>query len=113
MENQRIFNKIKSLYIIKDIFNYIQDRNFSMKLFVYSKSIQNRLGIKLIDYKEKYVEKLEFDINKYLYLEEKKYKKDFLRKEYNNFLLKKKNNKDEFENIIYDILENKKNKKYK
>ena len=112
MANQELI-KIKSSYILKNIFNYIQDDNIQFKLFFYSKFFQNKLDIKLIDYKEKYINKIGFDINKYLHIEQKNYKKDNLVKKYNNFLLEKKFNKKEFEKIIYDLLDNKKTKDIK
>ena len=102
MENQGLINKIKSTYIIKDIFNYIQDINFHLKLFIYSKYFQNKLEIRLI-YREKYLDKIGFDINKYLH-KKKGLKKDYINKKYDNFLNEKKINKKEFENIIYDLL---------
>ena len=98
-------NKIKSSYIIKHIFNYIKDNNFQLKLFIYSKFYQNKLDLRLI-YKEKYIDKI--GINKYLHNEKETNKNDYLIMKYDNFLLKNKINKEKFENIIYDILNNKK-----
>ena len=106
MEYQKLINKLSSTYIIKNIFNFIKDNNLQFKLFIHSKSLQKKLDIKLIDYKEKYVSKLGFD--KYLYIEEEKYKKNYLNEEYNKFLLENKFNKEELNNIIYEVLENKK-----
>ena len=107
MENQTLINIIKSTYIIKNIFNYIQDTNFQLKLFIYSKFYQNKLDIRLI-YKEKYINKIGFDINNYLHKKQKNSRNDYLIKKYDKFLLEKKLNKGKFEKIIYDILENKK-----
>ena len=107
MENQDLINKIKSSYIIKNIFNYIKDNNFQLKLFIHSKLFQNKLDLTLI-YKEKYIDKIGFDINKYLHKE--KDKGDDLIKKYDNFLLENKLNKKEFENIIIDVIKNKINK---
>ena len=90
MENQYLINKIKSSYIIKNIFNYIQDTNFKLKLFIYSIFYQNELDLRLI-YKEKYIDKIGFDINKYLHKE--KDEGDNLIKKYDNFLLENKLNK--------------------
>ena len=45
MENQGIINKIKSIYILQDIFNYIKDSNFKYKIFIHSKYFQNKLNI--------------------------------------------------------------------
>ena len=110
MQKQRLIYKIKSPYIITSIFNYVLDNNFTMKLFIYSKSFQNKLNLNLIGLKEKYLLKIGFDISKYLYIEQNKYKKDFLTIKYNNFLIENKNDKEGFEKIICDILENKKSK---
>ena len=105
MENQGIINKIKSKYIFKNIFNY---NNIQRKLFKYSKYFQNKLNINYIDCKEKYLKNNGFNINEYLYISEEKFEKDILNSKYEKFLLEKKINKKEFENIIYEILENKK-----
>ena len=106
MENKNLI-KIKSSYILKNIFNYIQDDNIQFKLFFYSKFFQNKLDIKLIDYKEKYINKIGFDIKNYLHIQQENYKKDNLMKKYDNFLLEKKFNKKEFDKIIYDVFQNK------
>ena len=49
--NNYYLSKIKSKYIIKLIFNYIQ-QNKSLKLIKYNKEIQNRLNINITDYKD-------------------------------------------------------------
>ena len=108
MKNKtNVINNIKSKHILNSIFNYIKDKNFKDKLFLYSKKFQNKLVIKLIRLKENYLKKIKFDLDKYLYIEPGLYKKDFLTKEYNKFLEEKKVNKKIIENIIYDIYENK------
>ena len=51
---------------IKNIFEYIDNKELlEFKLFFYSKSFQKKLSIKIINYKEKYLEKI--DISQYLY----------------------------------------------
>ena len=52
--------------------------------------------------------KIRFDIYRYLYIEEEENRRDYLIKKYDNFLLRKKLNKEEFEKILYEVLENKK-----
>ena len=105
MENQALIKKIKSSYIIKNILNYIKDNNFfKLKFFIHSKLFQNKLDIKLIDYKEKYIDQIGFDFNEYLHLN---IGTDNLIKNYNNFLLEKKLNKKEFETIISEVILNK------
>ena len=96
---------IKSLYILKDIFNYITDKQFADKLFLYSKKFQNKLDLKLIELKEKYLKKIDFNLDKYLYAHPKLFHKDYLTNQYNIFLEQNNLNKDKFEKIIYDIYE--------
>ena len=107
MENPFLIKKIKSSYILKNIFNYIKDINFKMKIFFYCKLFQNKLDIKLIDYKEKYIDNIGFDFNEYLHMDKEKNKADNLIKKYDNFLLEKKVIKKEFENIISEVIKNK------
>ena len=45
-------------------------------------------------------------MNKYLYKDEKEYEKDILKKEYDNFILDNYLNKEKFEKIIYEIINN-------
>ena len=68
MENIGIINQIKSSYIIKNIFKYIEDDTVQLKLFIHSKYLQQKLNIKLINYQEKYLTKIGFDLDKYLYI---------------------------------------------
>ena len=110
MEDQELIKKIKSPYILKNIFNYIKDNNFKLKLFIHSKLFQNKLDLTIM-YKEKYIDQIGFDINEYLHKEEDQ--EDNLIKKYNNFLLEKKLNKKEFENIISEVIIIKKYKKIK
>ena len=77
MEIQGVIYKIKSIYIIKDILNYIKYNKIKLKLFIYSKYFQNKLNIKYIDAKEKYLKNIGFNINEYLFIEEEKYEKIF------------------------------------
>ena len=107
MDNDELINNIKSKYILNYIFNYIKDKNYKDKLFLYSKKYQVKFDIKLIGLKESYLKKINFDLDKYLYTKPNLFKKDSLEKEYNNFLLENKLNKERFENIISDIYENK------
>ena len=102
MENGELIINLNSKHILNYIFDYIKDKNFQFKLFLYSKKLQIKFDINIIKLKEKYLKKLKFDLDKYLYIEPYLYKKDCLIKEYNNFLKKKKMDK-EIENVIYDI----------
>ena len=51
-----IFNNIKSIYIFKNIFNYIKDNNFQYKLFNYSKLFQKKFNLDINFYQDKYIE---------------------------------------------------------
>ena len=66
-----LLNKIKSQYICKMIFDITYD-NLKYKLFSYSKHFQEMLGIKLIDYKEKYWIKKGIKLEEYLTLKTQK-----------------------------------------
>ena len=82
-----LLNKIKSQYICKMIFDITYD-NLKYKLFSYSKHFQEMLGIKLIDYKEKYWIKKGIKLEEYLTLK--------TQKNYNPNLINKK--------LLYDTL---------
>ena len=43
MENTSILAKIKSNYILKNIFNYILSKNFILKFFVYSNYFKKKI----------------------------------------------------------------------
>ena len=51
MESQILITKIKSAYTIKNLFDYILDSNFLLKLFIHSKLLQEKLNINISDYK--------------------------------------------------------------
>ena len=70
MENSSL-TKIKSKYIIKKIFDITYD-NLKYKLFNHTKHFQELLGIKLIDYKEKYWIKKGIKLDEYLSLKTQK-----------------------------------------
>ena len=55
MEKESILEKIKSKYILENIFDYVKDENFKFKLFVYSKKLQKKFDLKLLDYKNIYL----------------------------------------------------------
>ena len=67
MEKKDLINKIKSKYILNYIFYFIKDTKFKLKLFLHSKSIQDKLNLKLINYKELFLNKIGFDLDIYLY----------------------------------------------
>ena len=43
-----MIHKIKSKYILKHILNYIEGKNFQLKLFFHSKYFQTKLEINLL-----------------------------------------------------------------
>ena len=100
--------EIKSKYILKHRYDYIQDELFPQKIFFHSKIFQNKIEINYSYCYKKYLEELNFDLTKYLYKDEEMYEKDILRNEYDNFILKNKLNKTKFEEIIYDIVNSQK-----
>ena len=107
MDNGELINNIKSKHILNYIFDYIKDKNFKDKLFLYSKKFQIKFDIKLIGLKENYLKNIKLDLDKYLYIESNSFKPDFLEIEYNQFLIEKELKKEKIESIIYDIFENK------
>ena len=56
-----LIGKIESKYIFQIIFDYIKDKNIILKLFKYSKLIQNKLDIKLFDYQKIFLQKFLFE----------------------------------------------------
>ena len=103
---EELIKKIKSKFILNHLFNYIKDNNFKLKLFIYSKSIQNKLDLNVI-YTELYLKKIGFNLDNYLYI--KSTNKDILNNSYQKFLSENKFNKVKFENILYEILKKKEN----
>ena len=97
MENQEMIHEIKSKYILKHILNYIEDKNFQLKLFFHSK-----LEINLLSCYKKYLDELGFDFKRYLYKEEDEYEKDILKKQFKNFILNNNLDEEKFKKIIYD-----------
>ena len=66
-ENRCQIENIKSIYILDHIFHYIADFfKFKILLFKYSKSLQNKINIDLIDYKYEYLNN-KFNISKFPY----------------------------------------------
>ena len=82
--NNNILEKISSKYILKTIFNYIQDDMLKYKLFIHSKSFQEKLGIQKYDYQEIYFNKIEINLFDYWKLDYNKYDEDIIK------ILKKK-----------------------
>ena len=106
MENQRLISKIRSKYILKHIFNHIEDKNTDLKLFSYSKCFQKKLDLDFSLCYKKYLEALNFDLKEYLFKYEEKYEKGIFEKEYDTFISTNNLNKEKFENILYDVINN-------
>lgn len=62
---------INSKFILENIFDFINDKNFQHKLFSYSKYFQKICDIKLFDYKERYYNKLGVKFDSYFCLQDK------------------------------------------
>ena len=105
-----MIHEIKSKYILKHILNYIEDKNFQLKLFFLSKYFQTKLEINLLSCYKKYLDELGFDFKRYLYKEEDEYEKDILTKQYNNFILNNNLDHKTFEKISSEIIINQNDK---
>ena len=57
MDNESLYEKIKSKYIFNTILSFINDKKVILKLFFYSKSLQNNSNITLFDYQEEFYNK--------------------------------------------------------
>ena len=85
MEKESILEKIKSKYILENIFDYVKDENFKFKLFVYSKKLQKKFDLKLLDYKNIYL-KNRINLFEFLsdYNKKEGYPKNYDKKELTN-----------------------------
>ena len=108
MENKGMIFEIKSKYILKHILKFIQNQHFELKLFFHSKYFQKRLEINYFYCYKKYLEDLDFDLDKYSYKLGERYKKDSLKKEFDNFISTNHLHKKTIKNIIYEVLNNQK-----
>ena len=106
MDSVDVINKINSNYIINDLFNYVKDINFKFRFFLYSKYHQKKLNINLSELQEKYLKKMKFYIDKYVYISFENFS-DLLAKGYLEFFERKKLDRTKVENMIYDIYQNK------
>ena len=102
--------KIKSKYMLLHIYNFIENKQFALKLFFHSKYFQKKLDINYSYCYEKYLDELNLNLKDFLHIYETKYEKDILRKKYNEYLRKNILNKDKFEKIIYEVINNKNEK---
>ena len=80
--------KIASKFALRNIFEYIKNDNFKLKLVVHSKELQKKLDITLFDYQDKYFQNIDFEIKNYCLIDDdEKFTKIFKNK-LNKFLLK-------------------------
>ena len=82
---EKILDKISSKYILKGIFDYIDESgDYKLKLFIYSNIFQNKLDINIYKYQEIYFKKKGFDLIKYfsvIYNSSKEFSKCLLKDE--------------------------------
>ena len=82
--------KITSKFALRNIFEYIKDDNFKLKLVVHSKELQKKLDITLFDYIVKYFINNDFEIKNYCSIDDDndiRFPK-ILKNKLNKFLLK-------------------------
>jgi len=65
MSQKSYLKKINSSYLLKTIIDNISTLK-KLKLFIYSKEIQNKLDLTLFDYQERYIQKFKIDWTKFL-----------------------------------------------
>lgn len=53
-DNPSDINRIQSIFLLRQIFSYIEDKDFPYRLFFYSKLFKNKFGIRLDYYKNLY-----------------------------------------------------------
>ena len=107
MENTSILAKIKSNYILKDIFSYILNKNFILKFFIYSNYFKKKLDLQLINYQESYLNQFNMVLTDYLFFNNKEFNsKDFnknsLKQKLDNDISKNNLNMNKIESIIID-----------
>ena len=99
-----IINNIKSLYIFKLIFDYIENKNFPYILFNYNKLNQKKLGLFLDSYKEKYEEQLELQNLKSIYVDSPLFKEKITN---NTIYILLRNNHPQYTNTFNELLKKK------
>ena len=108
-----MLRKIKSEYILRNLFEFIDDETYPLKLFVYSKLFQKKMEIDLFAYQKKYFNsKAEGNFIDYLFYHDdeqnEKYPKDFdkdlLCKQLKEDSIKYNFDINNFKNYIYNTL---------
>ena len=91
MEFQSLFGKIKSRYIAADIFLYVKDGNFFLKLIKYCKKLQTSFNLGIEVYKKKGFELVNYPKYEKFLLYEKEYKyfnENYLKNKFNEDIKK-------------------------
>lgn len=116
MEDKSILKKIKSKELFNELFEFIKDPNFKLKLFVHSKSFQKKLDLDLVDYEKTYIDQFGIDLNNYLFCENNifpsKFEKDILKNNLENDIKEKKLDINMLKKIIVDVYSKKYEKQY-
>ena len=80
-----LLQRIKSFYICKRLFGFIDDPNFKLKLFSYSKYMQEKFNLSLLNYKVENISQMKLNFQKYIISKEEypysKYDKNSFKKE--------------------------------
>ena len=84
MESSSLLEEIQSKYISKNIFDYVKDSNYLLKLVKYSKRLQDAFQLKIEDYKKKSYEIVNYSkFENYLYVKRSsKFKKNYLKNKF-------------------------------
>jgi len=91
MDKPSLLENISSKYIFQTIFSYIKFKNIKIHLFKYSKLLQNRVDLSMVDYKVNYIKNLKLPLHDYLDNTEH-FDKDHKNKKLNNDMTKHKFN---------------------
>ena len=78
---------INSIYVLNEIFSYIMNTNFKYKLFAHSKLFQQKLGMQLYEYQERFMNKFNMEMSTYLNFQaisNKDFDKNILKKKLEN-----------------------------
>lgn len=111
MEKKPILENISSKDIFDNIFGFIKDQNFKLKLVSKSKKCQKKLGLQLADYEQAYLDKIGINLNDYLFCEEnifvRSFNKDILKQNLEKDLSKNNIGMNTIEKNIVDIYKEK------
>lgn len=116
-EKKSLLEKISSKSIFDNIFDFIKEPYFKLKLIAYSKAIQKKDELKLVDYEKCFLDKFGIDLNNYLSSENnkfvRKFNKDILTSNLNEDLSLFKLDINLINKIIIDVFNQKYEDEYK